>query len=114
MSKLGKTQIEEIERHAEEAAALLALIANPKRLLILCRLAEAELPVGALAERVGLSPSALSQHLARLREAGLVATRRERQSIHYRLASDRVRQIMDALYHIFCGPARADPEPPAP
>jgi DNA-binding transcriptional ArsR family regulator len=93
----------EMEARAEEVSALLTLMANPKRLLILCRLAEGERSVGALAAAVGLSQSALSQHLARLREAGVVATRREGQSIFYRLADERVRAVMDALYAVFCG-----------
>lgn len=91
-----------VEARATEVAGLLALMGNPKRLLILCRLAEAEMSVGVLAGAVGLSPSALSQHLARLRAAGVVDTRRDGQTIHYRLASEEVRRIMAALYDVFC------------
>jgi DNA-binding transcriptional ArsR family regulator len=91
-----------METRAEEVAAILSLMANPKRLMILCHLAEGEHSVGALAKAVGLGQSALSQHLARLRDAGAVATRRESQSIHYRLADERVAEIMAALYDLFC------------
>lgn len=100
----------QMETRAGEVAGLLSLMANPKRLMILCRLAEGEHAVGALAEAVGLGQSALSQHLARLREAGAVATRREGQTIHYRLADERVAQLMGALYDLFCRDARAGPE----
>lgn len=58
--------------------------------------------VGALAEAVGLGQSALSQHLARLRDLGIVATRRESQTIYYRLASDEVRRLIAVLYDIYC------------
>lgn len=85
---------------------MLALMGNPRRLMILCRLAEAECSVNTLAVSVGLSPSALSQHLARLREAGMVATRRDGQTIRYRLASAEVRQVMDTLYEVFCQSAK--------
>ncbi|KRE99914.1 ArsR family transcriptional regulator [Frateuria sp. Soil773] len=92
--------------HAGEAAALLKALANEQRLLILCHLAEGELSVGALQERVELGQSALSQHLARLRAHGLVATRREAQAVHYRLADGPVRALMDTLHGIYCAPRR--------
>lgn len=91
-----------LEERADYVAERLGLIANPKRLLILCRLAEGEASVGELQKKVGLSQSALSQHLGRMREAGLVATRREAQTIHYRLADDDTRAVMAALYDVFC------------
>ena len=96
--------IADLEPKAEEAAALLAAMANPKRLLILCNLVGRELNVGELAERVGLAQSPLSQHLARLRSLGLVAPRREGQQVLYRLASDEVERILATLYAIYCGP----------
>lgn len=92
---------------AEEAAALLANLANAKRLLVLCHLAEGERSVGALTALVGLSQSALSQHLARLRAEGLVATRREGTTIHYRIANPLVLTLMQSLYAAYCAP-----EPP--
>lgn len=92
--------------NAAEAAGLLKLLANEKRLLVLCRLAElGEAPVGALAGDVGLSQSALSQHLARLREDGLVAPRREAQTVLYRIADPRAEQVLATLHAIFCAPA---------
>lgn len=93
----------DLERRAGEAARLLKLLANENRLLILCRLvAEREMPVGALADAVGLSQSALSQHLAKMRDEGLVATRREAQTVHYRIADPDARRILALLKNIYC------------
>lgn len=82
---------------AEEVAEILALLGNGKRLAILCHIAGAELSVGAIAERVQLSQSALSQHLAKLRNSGLVRTRRDRQMIYYSCADGMVAAILSAL-----------------
>jgi DNA-binding transcriptional ArsR family regulator len=95
-------RIEALRARAGTVAGKLSLMSNPRRLLILCRLAEGEASAGALAEHVGLGPSALSQHLARLREAGVVATRREARTIFYRIADADVRALMEALYDVFC------------
>ena len=93
----------ELERRAAEAAELLKLLGNEHRLLVLCRLAAAgEMSVGALAGAVRLSQSALSQHLARMREEGLVATRRESQTIYYRVADDNAARLLKTLKDIFC------------
>ena len=82
---------------------MLRLLANENRLLILCQLAvEREMPVGALAEAVGLSQSALSQHLARLREEGLVATRRAGTAVFYRIGDAKVRRILTLLKNLYC------------
>ncbi|HWL82712.1 MAG TPA: metalloregulator ArsR/SmtB family transcription factor [Roseomonas sp.] len=92
-----------MEAQAAEATAMLRLLANERRLLILCLLiAEGETSVGSLVERVGLSQPALSQHLARLREDGLVATRRTGTTIHYRIADPRVARIIATLHDVFC------------
>jgi DNA-binding transcriptional ArsR family regulator len=86
-----------------EAAVLLKALANEQRLLILCNLVSAgEMPAGVLVERVGLSQSALSQHLARLREEGLVTFRREAQSLVYRIADPRAEQMLGLLRDLFC------------
>ena len=95
--------IEQLERSAGEAANFLKLLANEHRLLILCRLvAEREMSVGKLGEAVGLSQSALSQHLARLREDGIVATRRDAQTVFYRIADKNVARVLTVLKSIFC------------
>lgn len=97
--------IETLERKAGEVSAALRLIANRKRLLILCRLALAgEMSVSALGQAVGLNQSALSQHLAKLREDGLVSTRRESQTLHYRIADPRIERLLGALHDIYCAP----------
>ncbi|HUG46635.1 MAG TPA: metalloregulator ArsR/SmtB family transcription factor [Sphingomicrobium sp.] len=88
---------------AAQAAALLKALGNEQRLLILCHLvSEGELSVGALHGRIELSQSALSQHLARLREEGLVTFRREAQSLHYRIADPKAGQVLELLRDLFC------------
>ena len=88
---------------ADRAAELLSAMSNAKRLLVLCYLAEAgEAPVARIAAEVGLSQSALSQHLAKLRGDGLVATRRNAQTIFYRLSDDRVLMMLQLLRDMFC------------
>lgn len=92
--------------NADRAAQFLQAVANPRRLATLCRLVEGERTVSELAADENLSLSALSQHLARLRQDGLVATRREAQTIHYRLADRRVRALIELLHSEFCSPRR--------
>jgi DNA-binding transcriptional ArsR family regulator len=91
-----------VER-AAAAARLLKMLASESRLLILCRLvAEREMAVGEIADAVGLSQSALSQHLAKMREEGLLATRREAQTVFYRIADPNTRRILALLKNIYC------------
>lgn len=90
-------------RHAAEATRLLKAISSEPRLLTLCYLSEAgEMSVGELAEQVGLSQSALSQHLGRLRDEGLVATRKEAQTVFYRISDPRAQQLLALLHDLFC------------
>ncbi|WP_315724718.1 MULTISPECIES: metalloregulator ArsR/SmtB family transcription factor [unclassified Bradyrhizobium] len=100
--KSGVALVAGLEEKAEEAARLLTAMANPKRLMVLCNLIEGERAVGELAEQVGLRQAALSQHLAMMRALDLVATRREGQTIYYRLASHEVREILQTLYRLYC------------
>ena len=95
-----------LQKRAGHAATLLKVMANPNRLIILCQLAEREKSVGELERVVGLSQSALSQHLSVLRKQGVVITRRSAQSIFYSLASKEVQTIMLALHDVFCAKAR--------
>lgn len=88
--------------HAGEAARLLKHLAHETRLLILCHLWEGEMSVGEINERVRVSQSALSQHLALLRAEGLVATRRQAQSIFYRLADEKAASVLALLHGIYC------------
>ncbi len=97
------TGIRILERKAAEAAQFLKLLANENRLLILCRLVLArEMSVSDLAEAVGLSQSALSQHLAKMREEGLLATRREAQTVFYRIANPNAARLLALLKSIYC------------
>ncbi|MBS0241406.1 MAG: helix-turn-helix transcriptional regulator [Proteobacteria bacterium] len=96
--------IQELTEKSQEAAALLTLLANPHRLQILCALLDGERSVSSLAAVVDLSQSALSQHLAKLREADIVATRREAQSIYYTIADERAERLLKVLADIFCKP----------
>lgn len=96
--------LDRLTASAAEASGFLRTIANEKRLLVLCQLAEGERSVGDLAALVGLSQSALSQHLTRLRDDALVATRRDGQTIYYRLADRRVTALIELLYREFCKP----------
>ena len=89
--------------HADVVATLLKALANPRRLMVMCKLAEhGELTVNAFAEEVGLSQSALSQHLAKMRGEGLVAFRRESQALWYRIADPRCEQLLATLYDLYC------------
>ncbi len=93
----------EFEAHAAEAAQFLKVFANEHRLLVLCHLLVAgEASVSALVSEVGLSQSALSQHLAKLREDGLVTYRRESQTLFYRVCDARADRLLAVLKDIFC------------
>jgi DNA-binding transcriptional ArsR family regulator len=92
-----------MQEHAEAASSLLKAMANPHRLLIMCLLAEGELSVGTLNERIPLSQSALSQHLSVLRADGLVATRREAQTIYYSVQPGPALDVIRSLHAHYCG-----------
>lgn len=88
---------------AAEVSAVLKAIGNERRLMILCHLAQkGEMSVGALVEAIGLSQSALSQHLARMRADDVVTSRRDGQVIYYRIADPRVEALMSQLYLLYC------------
>lgn len=92
----------ELEPKAAEAEAFLKVMANRHRLMILCELMGEEKSVTALQERLGLGQSALSQHLARLRDDDIVRTRREAQTVYYSLQSAFVEKIMETLHDLYC------------
>ncbi|HJQ56903.1 MAG TPA: metalloregulator ArsR/SmtB family transcription factor [Vineibacter sp.] len=92
------------QRSASEAAALLKGLANHRRLMILCTLADGQRSVGDLADTLRLGQSALSQHLARLRGLAIVAARRDGQTIYYRLADPAAARVIETLAAIFCPP----------
>jgi ArsR family transcriptional regulator len=94
---------EMMEAKAGEVAGILRALANEKRLLILCKLVEwGEANVTTLAGAVGLSQSALSQHLAKMRDEGLVAFRRDSQTLWYRIADPRIEELFGTLHRLFC------------
>lgn len=93
---------ESMEEHADSAARFLRALANPHRLQVLCVLNDGEYSVGDLNARIPLSQSALSQHLKVLRDDGLVATRRESQTVYYRVAPGPALDIIDVLHRHFC------------
>jgi DNA-binding transcriptional ArsR family regulator len=92
----------ELAQHADSAARLLKALANPHRLQVLCVLGDCELSVGELNERIPLSQSALSQHLKVLRADGLVSTRRESQTVYYRVARGPAMDVIEVLHQHFC------------
>lgn len=102
-TKNNTKAMRELESRAGEAAELLKLLANDQRLIILCRLSGEEMSVSELGEYVDLAQSALSQHLAKLRGQGLVATRREGQNIYYRLANPTAQKLVGALCELYGG-----------
>lgn len=101
------TDLAAFESQATEVAAILRELGNERRLMILCKLVEwGEANVSALAEAVGLSQSALSQHLARMRDEKLVTFRRESQVLWYRIADPRIEQLLSTLQTLFCPPPK--------
>lgn len=98
----------ELQPLAREASGLLRTLGNEHRLLILCTLLEGERSVGDLVDKIGLSQSALSQHLARLRRDGLVRTRRSSQTIYYRVAGAEAPAVLATLHSLFCRDGTGD------
>jgi len=95
--------IELMQERADHAVVLLKALANERRLFILCYLlSEGEMCVGEMNKKLGLSQSALSQHLAWLRKDNLVTTRKEAQTVFYSLKSDEVREMIQLLNNIYC------------
>ena len=89
---------------AAQASELLKSLANQHRLLIVCQLIEGERSVGELAGFLGIRDTTVSQHLALLRKDGILATRRDGQTIWYSIVSEPARQILEVLYRIYCSP----------
>lgn len=102
MTTLLPNDIKEMRGNASQAAELLKAMSNENRLLILCHLGEKEMSVNELNNFIDLSQSSLSQHLARLRQDGLVKTRRESQTIYYTIANPSVVKLICFLHSEFC------------
>ncbi len=96
-----------LEKQAAKVATVLRALANRRRLAILCKLVECgEANVNSLAEAIGLSQSALSQHLAKMRSEGIVTYRRDSQTLWYRIADPKIEQLFGALHQVFCAPSK--------
>ena len=102
-----KISVDVMEAAADRASDLLKALANRHRLLIICQLIDGERSVGDLAEFLGLRDSTVSQHLALLRKDGLVAARRDAQTIYYSIASHPAREILTTLYRVYCAPSNS-------
>jgi DNA-binding transcriptional ArsR family regulator len=102
-SRTSPNDFAALERSAGEVAALLRALGNERRLMLMCMLIEqGECTAGELGDGVGLSPSATSQHLAKMREEGLVDSRREAQSVYYRIADPRTKRLIGLLKDLYC------------
>lgn len=100
---MPQTLLDQMKSSAEQAAQLMKILGNAQRLQILCMLTEGEMSVGQINDKLpGLSQSALSQHLARLRDENIVTTRREAQTMWYALVEGPSQRILDTLYNIYC------------
>lgn len=108
-----KIKIERTQAAADRASEFLKALANRHRLLILCQLVERERSVGELAGFLGIRDSGVSQHLALLRKDGIVAARRDGQTIWYSIASSEARTLLSTLYDVFCQPMAACRPKPA-
>ena len=102
-----KINAKALELSADRAIDLLKALANRHRLLIICQLIDGERSVGDLAEFLGLRDSTVSQHLALLRKDGLVSARRDAQTVYYSIASAPARQVLAALYRVYCAPGNS-------
>jgi len=103
--------IQDLASKSAEASRLLSVLSNQQRLRILCELQSGERSVTSLEAAIGLSQSALSQHLAKLRAAGVVATRREAQTIYYSVSNEKATRVLALLYDMFCKPTAAAATP---
>lgn len=104
MEETPVLEVEAMRGAAESACALMKVLSNPDRLLLLCQLTEGEKNVGELQDSVGILQPTLSQQLAVLREAELVETRRDGKNIYYRVASPQVLAVLQVLYAQYCPP----------
>ena len=91
-----------MQASAKNATDMLKLLGHPDRLMVLCQLKNGEASVGELSRMLNIKQSPLSQHLARMRHEGVVESRREAQTIYYRLSGDKVAQIVTVLYELYC------------
>ena len=108
---MNQQDITQLDERAEEASHLLKSLASPVRLKILCQMVDAERSVGEIAANIGIRDALASQHLSLLRREGVVSTRREAQTIYYRIEHDAARQLLGVLHDCFCGKSTAAKRP---
>ncbi len=96
--------LDEMRARVGEASEFLKKLSNPQRLLLVCSLVGGERSVRDLEETLGIRQPGLSQQLAELREAGLIAGRKEGKTVHYRLADPRVVRLITTMHELFCEP----------
>ncbi|KQQ93656.1 helix-turn-helix transcriptional regulator [Massilia sp. Leaf139] len=106
MRKNPKLNLEAMQNAAAQACALLKVLSNPDRLILLCQLTQGEFCVSELETMLGISQPTLSQQLGVLREEGLVSTRREGKQIYYKIESAEATTLMGVLYELYCLPAQ--------
>lgn len=100
---VATAEMKRLEARADDVARVMKALSNPRRLLILCKLAEhGRMSVGQLADAVGVSQSSLSQHLAVMREEKLLVFDRDAQTLHYRIADEQLSALLASLYQIYC------------
>lgn len=98
----NEIDLKEMQKAADQASTLMKTLGHRGRLMVLCQLATGEKSVGELAELLDIQQSPLSQHLSRMRQEGLVATRRDAQTIYYSLKSDEAGKVIECLYGLYC------------
>src|SRR6476469_10398626 len=102
----------DFQRNATEVAGIMSALANERRLMILCQLVEyGEATVGSLVDAVGISQSALSQHLSKMRDEGIVTFRKESQTVWYRIADPRIEKLFATVHQLFCRTSRKAGKP---
>ena len=106
MTEEGVFEIDQMRGADEHACALMKVLSNPDRMLLLCQLTEGERNVGELQEALGIMQPTLSQQLGVLRDEALVETRREGKNIYYRIASAEAMAVLQVLYTVYCPPQR--------
>jgi DNA-binding transcriptional ArsR family regulator len=99
---ISKLNVNEMRNNVESSAAFLKLLSNPTRLLVLCNLIESERCVGDLERDLDISQSALSQHLSKLRDEGIVKSEKQGQHVFYSISDSNVVDIINVLYKLFC------------
>ncbi len=101
--KIEQDKMRDLEQSAEQVSAILKAIGNDKRILLLCKIVEqGEVTAGSLVGIAGLSQSAMSQHLAKLRDEKIITYRRDGQTLWYRLADERIKELIITLHHLYC------------